>query len=59
MKVGRVSSTSGVHLKQWVSGIFKMSLFEALYGQSYNTPISWSDPVNKVLIGLDMLAEME
>jgi len=36
-----------------------MSLFEALYGWICNTPISWSDPVNKVLIGLDMLADME
>jgi len=25
----------------------------------YNIPISWSDPVNRVLIGLDMMAEME
>ena len=37
----------------------RMSLFEALYGWSCNTPISWSDPVNSVLIGLDMLADME
>eukprot|EP00253_Pinus_taeda_P017283 PITA_17283 len=37
----------------------RMSLFEALYEQSCNTPISWSDPVNMVLIGLDMLADME
>lgn len=36
----------------------KMSSFEALYGWSYNTPISWSDPVNKVFIGLNMLAEI-
>ena len=36
-----------------------MSLFEALYGWNYNTPINQSDPVNKVLIGLDMLAKME
>lgn len=36
-----------------------MSLFEALYGQSCNTPISWSDLVNRVLIGPNMLAEME
>jgi len=34
----------------------RMSLFEALYGKSFNTPISWSDQVNGVLIGLDMLA---
>ena len=36
-----------------------MSPFEALYRQSCNIPISWSDPVIRVLIGLDMLAEME
>lgn len=36
-----------------------MSLFEALYGWSCNTPINWSDPVNGLLIGLDMLAGME
>lgn len=36
-----------------------MSPFESLYEKICNTPISWSDPVNKVLIGLDMLAEME
>jgi len=37
-----------------------MSLFEALYGKSCNnTPISWSDPVNRVLIGSDMLVYME
>lgn len=36
-----------------------MNLFEALYGSSCNTPIGWSDPVNRVLIGLDMLVDME
>lgn len=36
-----------------------MSTFEALYGRNCKTPISWRDPVNKVLIGPDMLAEME
>ena len=37
----------------------KMSLYEALYGKSCNTPITWSDPINRLLIGLDMLNEME
>ena len=37
----------------------RTSLFEALYGWSYNTPISWSDPFNWVLIGPNMLVEME
>ncbi len=36
-----------------------MSPFEALYGWSCNTPISWSDPVNRVFIGPNMSAEME
>ena len=37
----------------------KMSLFEALYGWSCNTPISWSDLVNKVFFGPDKLVDME
>ena len=37
----------------------RMSPFKALYGQSCNTPIIWSDPVNMVLIGPDMLTDME
>ena len=36
-----------------------MSLFEEINGKNHNTPINWSDLVNMVLIGLDMLAEME
>ena len=36
-----------------------MSPFKALYKKSCNTPISWSDPITKVLIGLDMLVYME
>ncbi len=36
-----------------------MSPFEALYGQSFNAPISCSDPLSRVLIGPDMLEEME
>jgi len=37
----------------------KMIPFEVLYGRSCNTPINWSDIMNKVLIGLDMLKDME
>jgi len=36
-----------------------MSPFEALYGWSCNTPIRWSDLVSRVLIGTNMLANME
>ena len=34
-------------------------MFEAFYGRSCNTPISWRDPVNRVFIGPYMLADME
>jgi len=36
-----------------------MSPFEALYGRIYNTPIIWSDLVKWMLLGPDMLNEME
>jgi len=35
-----------------------MSLFEALYGKCCNIPINWSDLVNRVLIGPNMLENM-
>lgn len=37
----------------------RMSSFEELYGWSCNTPISWSDLVNRVFIGPNMLLELE
>jgi hypothetical protein len=37
----------------------KMSPFEALYGRKCNTPMSWNNPVDKAVIGLDLLKEME
>jgi hypothetical protein len=37
----------------------KMSPFEVLYGRQCNTPVSWSNPVNRISIGPDMLKEME
>lgn len=37
----------------------KMIPFEVLYRRSCNTPISFSDPMNRVLIEPDILVEME
>jgi hypothetical protein len=37
----------------------KMSPFEALYGRKCNTPVSWDNPVDKVVIGPKLLREME
>jgi len=36
-----------------------MSLFEAVYGRKCKTPVSWENPVNRVVIGPKMLKEME
>jgi hypothetical protein len=37
----------------------KMSPFEVLYGRPCNTLVSWSNPVNRISFGPDMLKEME
>jgi hypothetical protein len=37
----------------------KMIPFEVLYGRPCNTTVSWSNPMNRVTIGPDMLKEME
>jgi hypothetical protein len=37
----------------------KMNPFEALYGKKCNTPVSWDNPVDKAIIGPDLLKEME
>ena len=36
-----------------------MSPYEALYGRSYRTPVTWDNPVNKVVLGPELLKEME
>ena len=36
-----------------------MSLFEALYGRKCRTPLSWSQPEDKLMLGPDALQEME
>jgi hypothetical protein len=37
----------------------KMSPFEALYGRKCNTPVSWDNPTNRVVVGPYLLREME
>jgi hypothetical protein len=33
--------------------------FEALYGRKWNTPIGWYNPTDRVVVGPDLLMEME
>ena len=37
----------------------KTSLLEALYEKKCNTPVSWDNPTDITIVGLDMLKEME
>ena len=36
-----------------------MSPYEALYGRRCRTPVNWDNPVNRVVLGLELLKEME
>ena len=37
----------------------KMSPFEILYGRKCTTPISWDSPVDPLMVGPEMLQDME
>jgi hypothetical protein len=37
----------------------KMRPFEALYGRKCNTLISWDNPADRAIVGLELLKEME
>ena len=37
----------------------KMSPFEVLYGRKCNTPVSWDNPTNRVVLGPEILKKME
>ena len=37
----------------------KYSPFEILYGRKCNTPISWSNPVERLILGPALLKEMD
>ena len=38
---------------------YKLIPFEILYGRKCNTPISWSNPVDRLMLGPHLLKEME
>ena len=37
----------------------RYSLFKILYGMKCNTPISWSNPVDRLVLGPELLKEIE
>ena len=36
-----------------------MSPYEALYGRRCRTPLTWDNPMNRVVLGPELLKEME
>ena len=36
-----------------------MSPYEALYGRRCRTPMTWDNPVNRIVLGPEMLKEMD
>ena len=36
-----------------------MSSYEALYGRRCRTPVTWDNPVNRIVLGPELLKEME
>ena len=36
-----------------------MSPYEALYGRRCRTPVTWDNPVNRIVLGSELLKEME
>jgi hypothetical protein len=51
--VGRLLSFNGYQAS------LKMSPFEALYGIKCNTPVSWDNPIDKVVLGTELLKDMD
>jgi hypothetical protein len=43
----------------WYRASLKMSAFEALYGRRCNTLVSWDYPANEVIIGIELLKEIQ
>ena len=37
----------------------EMSLYEDLYGRRSRTPVTWDNPVNRVILGPELLKHME
>ena len=36
-----------------------MSPYETLYGRRCRTPVTWDNPVNRIVLGIELLKEME
>ena len=39
--------------------VLKINPFDALYGRKCNTPVSWDNPTDRVVLGIELLKDME
>ena len=58
--MGRLFTLGRVCLQQSLPSFNEIqSIGEILYGKKCNTPISWSNPVDRLVLGPEILKEME
>jgi hypothetical protein len=56
--MGRLCTFNGFSYNNGHHAYLKMIPFEALYGRKCNTPMSWDNPVDKAMVGLEMEEKM-
>jgi hypothetical protein len=57
--MGRLPRLGRVFYNNGYQTSLKISPFEALYGRKCNTPVSWDNPTDRVVVGPNLLREME
>ena len=53
LHLGEFACNNGYH------DSLRMSPFEALYGRKCNTPVSWDNPADRVVLGLEFLKDIK
>ena len=57
--LGRILASSGVTYNNYYQSTIKMAPFEFLYGQPCQTPLSWDQLEDRVLVGPKVIQELE
>jgi hypothetical protein len=57
--MGGLSTLGRVFLKNGYQASLNMSPFKGIYGRKCNTPVNWDNPTDCVVVGLELVREME
>ena len=57
--MGRLLTLGRVGYNNGQKASLGMSPYEALYGRRCRTPVTWDNPVNRIVLGPELLKEME